>query len=301
MEIKRRNVNELFTDSLYFMRGAGAVEESRNGLVRTSTSPVLLSSCMPTERVLFCRERKENPIFHFMECLWMMAGRRDAKWLTQFNPRMYEYAELNGNIHGAYGFRWRRHFQMDQILTAVKMLRNDSMSRRIVIGMWDPTEDLGIPAKDLPCNTHIYLRNVQGELNMTVCNRSNDLVWGALGSNIVHFSFLLELIASAAKLNIGTLHQFTNNLHIYERHWKFLENPPHYESYLGLGVQPYKLMHNGSLSNWLVDCQEFLSGAREGFSEPFFSEVAVPMITHNFEKIAAADWRLSCLRYLERK
>ena len=111
MEMRRRNVNELFTDALYFMRGSSFTEDSRNGPVKTCGNPVLLTSYAPEERVLFCKERKENPIFHFMECLWMMAGRNDSRWVAQFNPRMVEYAEAGGRIHGAYGYRWRRHFQ----------------------------------------------------------------------------------------------------------------------------------------------------------------------------------------------
>ena len=163
--------------------------------------------------------------------------------------------------------------------------------------MWDPAEDMVVPAKDIPCNTHIYLRAQLGRLDMTVCNRSNDLVWGALGSNIVHFSFLLELIAKATNLKVGVLHQFTNNLHVYERHWKFLENPPHCESYAELGVEPYPLIQD-SLYFWLLDCQNFIAGERRDFVEPFFKDVAAPMMSHNIDGIKATDWQLACRRYL---
>lgn len=52
-------------------------------------------------------------------------------------------------------------------------------------------------------------------LDMTVINRSNDSLWGALGSNYVHFSFLHEYIANSVGMAVGHYHQMTNNLHIY--------------------------------------------------------------------------------------
>ncbi len=63
--------------------------------------------------------------------------------------------------------------------------------RRTVVGMWDPWEDLWEEndGKDYPCNTQIYFWERKGQLNMTVCNRSNDMIWGAYGANAVHMSF----------------------------------------------------------------------------------------------------------------
>ena len=40
-----------------------------------------------------------------------------------------------------------------------------------------------LKSKDVPCNTHAYFAiNAEGSLDLTVCNRSNDLVWGCLGA-----------------------------------------------------------------------------------------------------------------------
>lgn len=300
MKIQGRNVNTTFTEALWAMKVENKIEGSRAGRVRTAQEPVLITHDKPRERVLFCEERMENPIFHFMECLWMMAGRQDSKWLEQFNPRMAEFAEKDGILHGAYGWRWRHHFGIDQIKEVVRMLLADRTTRRAVIQMWNPLDDLNIEKKDLPCNTHIYFRSYGKKLDMTVCNRSNDLVWGALGSNVVHFSFLHELIAHASGMFTGAMHQFTNNLHIYERHWHFLDIPPACEQYEDLDVQPYPIV-KGSLSSWLRECGEFVDGKAAGFTEPFFSEVAIPMFSGELHKIKATDWRLACERYKERK
>lgn len=299
MNLMRANVSGLFHDALWFMKVNSVEENSRNGAVKTAQDPITFTSTAPVQRVLFCKERKENPIFHFAECLWMMAGRRDAKWLMQFNQRMAEFAEASGDIHGAYGHRWRTHFGFDQILEVCELLKKDPDTRRAVIGMWSPTNDLGVEARDLPCNTHIYFRRRGPYLDMTVCNRSNDLVWGAMGSNVVHFSFLMELIAHEVGLEVGRMHQFTNNLHIYERHWHFLDVPPYCESYKEVGVTNYPIIQ-GSLKNWLWECEQVVGGVRRSFTESFFNEVAIPILDSNIQNCKASDWKLACERYLQR-
>ena len=52
-------------------------------------------------------------------------------------------------------------------------------------------------------------------LDMTVVNRSNDLIWGLLGANVVHFSYLLEHMANCIGVEVGHQTHFTNNLHAY--------------------------------------------------------------------------------------
>ena len=50
---------------------------TRNGLVKEFISPVAITYNKPLERVLFYPERDANPVFHFMESLWMLNGNND--------------------------------------------------------------------------------------------------------------------------------------------------------------------------------------------------------------------------------
>ncbi len=52
-------------------------------------------------------------------------------------------------------------------------------------------------------------------LDMTVTNRSNDLIYGAMGSNMYHFSMLLEYVALHCGFNVGSYYQVSANLHLY--------------------------------------------------------------------------------------
>lgn len=83
-------------------------------------------------------------------------------------------------------------------------------------------------SKDVCCNLSVMfslrespeqkgsmLHPVTRLLDMTVTNRSNDLVWGALGANVVHFSILQEYIAGKLGVGVGVYNQISNNLHVY--------------------------------------------------------------------------------------
>jgi len=86
--------------------------------------------------------------------------------------------------------------------------------------MWDCKVDLGTTAAacslDTPCNDLVFLEVRDGCLNLTVLCRSNDIIWGAYGTNAVHFSVLQEYLASRIGVRVGILYQFSNNYHAYK-------------------------------------------------------------------------------------
>jgi thymidylate synthase len=233
-----RNVCGALAEGVDLLCDRGLREFSRAGDVLVAPWPVVTYTRWPQERVLFSVVRDANPFFHLMEALWMLAGRDDAEFLNQYVSDFGErFAEPDGRIHGAYGHRWRYAMGFDQIQEAINKLKRNPKDRQVVIQMWDArTYDPGQTGyndllgdwKDRPCNTHIYLRVRENEilaasegtnhtpvLDLTVCCRSNDIVWGAHGANAVQFSILQEYIAAHLGIGIGTLIQFSNNYHVY--------------------------------------------------------------------------------------
>jgi hypothetical protein len=73
--INARNVNEAYVVGLGYLRAYGKEQNSRMGKVLVVDHPVCTTYERPYERVLFNSERDANPFFHFMESLWMLAGR----------------------------------------------------------------------------------------------------------------------------------------------------------------------------------------------------------------------------------
>lgn len=289
------NVNGALTDGLWHLRTSGYREDSRNGPVIVAPGPVITQYLRPQERLVSHAERDANHVFHLMETIWMLAGERNVKWLLPFNANFSQYAEANDIQHGAYGHRWRHGFGLDQIWEALAELRKPN-NRRVVIGMWAPMHDLGSPARDVPCNTHIYLQVIRGHLEMTVCCRSNDVIWGAYGANAVHFSVLQELLARALGVDVGTYTQFSNNYHLYTEMGqgeKLLHNPPQGDKYASGEWEPIELLRiPEGLSEFLDDCRHFVlpGGEDYDYQTSFMREVANPLRIAYLERKAGKEW-----------
>lgn len=278
--ITATNINEAFSDGIQWLRVAGIPETSRNGNVLVSPDPVVTVYHKPQERVLFNAKRDANAVFHLMEALWMIAGQSDLKFLLPFNARMQEYADKGTIQWGAYGRRWRTYFGRDQLAGIVKELDKNPNSRRAVLGMWDPMLDGTHEGPDIPCNTHIYFDLRNQVLNMTVCCRSNDALWGAYGANVVHFSILQEVLAGELGVRMGVYRQFSNNFHIYTdlpMVQDFLVAPPEVDDkYAWSGVVPVSIMDGASLSSITEDCRELVRG-EHNFKTQFMRNVAAPL------------------------
>ena len=225
--INARNVHEALPEGIRLLSVHGGYGNSRAGGVLTADRPVVTVYTRPWERVIFWPERDANPFFHLMEALWMIGGRNDVKWIERYNSRMRDFSDDGVVFHGAYGHRWRHHFETDQIASAIALLKNVPNTRRCVIAMWDPSADLRTTetGKDLPCNVAIFLRIVNArDLQMTVMCRSNDIIWGLYGANAVHFSILQEYIAAKLGLSVGLLYTLSNDYHAYTDVYKQCEH-----------------------------------------------------------------------------
>lgn len=319
--IRANNVNQAFKEAIWWIRTSGVRESSRNGPVLVAPGPVITEYGMTSERVLFSPRRDANGVFHLLESLWMLAGESDLTFLLPFNPRMAEYA-TNNIQWGAYGRRWRGFFGHDQIKDAITTLSRDPDSRRAVIGMWDSILDLNHEGPDIPCNTHIYLdlRPLKpgGDrvLNMTVCCRSNDILWGAYGANAVHFSVLQEVIAHELRVEMGAYRQISNNFHIYTdlpMAQDFLDLPPYdaHDKYaLGEAVTTPLLQKTETLDMLTADCRTLVYGLKREFTTKFVANVAEPLRTAYLDRKAgrpyavpegSSDWFVAFREWVYRR
>jgi len=276
-ELKGSTADELFAEACWTFKHTAVMEATRNGVVLTQQSPSLITLTDPTQRVLLNPARDANPFFHMMEFIWMMAGRNDAEWIEQFSSNIGDYAD-NGRFNAAYGYRWRINQGFDQIEKVVEELIHDPSSRQVVMQMWDPTQDRK-QAKDKACNTQILFRVTDGQLDMTVINRSNDLVWGALGANIVHMTMLHELISNCSNIPLGYYRVFSTNLHLYEKHWDLVskDRAPRADVFKWAGLPCLPLCYpRSSITDWLEDAEHFCNGDLN-FKNNWFYDVALPM------------------------
>lgn len=333
MQIDARNVNDALARAVrYVVRelnylgtdSCDIVEQpSRNGVTLEALEPVLTIYERPCERVLFSHERDANPFFHLFEALWMLAGRRDVAFVSAMVKRMREFSDDGETFNGAYGHRWRRHFGYDQLDRVIEELRTTPSSRRVVLSMWG-SSDLGKQSKDLPCNTHAYFKVRDRELRMTVCCRSNDVIWGAYGANAVHFSVLQEYVAGRLGVAVGPMYQLSDSWHIYTGGaggavWQRLRDSQLFSAdpYVTGAVAPTSLGVDAFDDTWDHELRRFFglidSGAqgqidRETFAHPWWRDVVVPMWrawyhrdVFELNNCVASDWRRAGCEWLARR
>jgi hypothetical protein len=322
LTIQGRNVNDMLPDALWRLKMDGIIADSRNGAVRKFPYPVLIRYDKPMERVLFAPERDANPFFHLFESVWMLAGRNDVVFPSRFASQMKAYSDDGATLHGAYGFRWREHFGEDQLTNIVESLQTDPTTRRLVLGMWDAYIDPPVAlagGKDVPCNTHAYFAVRNGKLDLTVCNRSNDLVWGCFGANAVHMSILHEYVARGAGLEPGHYYQFTNDLHLYEQHFNLMSlggHADHTDPYVEGVVRPSILFGTpGERKAFDDDCVDFCIDQKKPSRTLFFQGTVKTMYAawklhtvgllseseRMVQQTESSDWRKAGLDWLLRR
>jgi len=331
MEYLVRNVNEAFSVLWERMNGEDMVyaEDSRNGPVRKSVLPVSITYGCPRERVLFHTERDCNPFFHLFEAVWMLVGADKVAWLAKFNSQMMEYSDDGVTLVSAYGARWNT--MLDE---TVRKLKSDRTTRRAYIPIFWP-DDAYRNGKDIPCNVGVsfHIRN-KSILDITVFNRSNDMIYGALGANVVQFSMFQEFVAKLAGLEIGYYTQTSSNFHMYSDFeiTKKLKDTPlskmrQIDPYtFAVAPSTYRVI-NTEKTLWMQDAAQFMTQYTWGnvaittpyfkWNDPFFEHVAAPMYRawhvwkhdKNFDlakniakhEIEAPDWSLAAWEWLDRR
>lgn len=316
------NVNDVYTSAIItikdFVNRDLLIPSCPRGERRLQfPAPVMSQYYNPQERVLFDPIRDCNPYFHFMESLWILGGRNDVAWLKQWLPSIDKYSDDGRIFHGAYGYRLRSNQQMSRVITR---LIEEQDTTRAVLQIYNEEFDAGYTGVDMPCNTTIFLGIQESKLNLTVCNRSNDMIWGAYGANVVQFSMLQEYIANKVGCGIGWYVQMSNNAHVYP------DNPATQrvlQSQLQLDINPYAYLELPAVKpyplgaqelTWDIDLTTFLYGTGK-LVTPFFNDVVQPFSdSHKLyrlkkydeaiktaEKIAATDWQMACIQWLSRR
>lgn len=338
--IEARNVNHALALGMQAIHDHGEPTPSRNGMTLEIPCPVTTIYKCPWERVLINKTRDANPFFHLFESLWILAGRKDVKFLTDFNSRMRDYSDNGKTFNAAYGYRLRIGVDTlnDQLKTVISILRHDPTSRQAVCQIWSDI-DLDKTTKDKACNMSIVFRIRNNILDMIVYNRSNDMLWGCYGANAVQFSMIHEYVAAHLNLPMGTYTQVSNSFHVYTEGpggdlYKNLESERS-----AFYVEPYKEYELGNTihidsneaENFDMDLTNFFLvydrvgidalAAHMNWQTEYFTKLVMPMlrvyVTHkkrsefnwltwermekSVESIHADDWRMAALIWLENR
>lgn len=126
-----------------------------------------------------------------------------------------------GYLGPVYGKQWRRwddpqHGRPhDQIAEAIRLIKEDPMSRRIIVNAWNVGQlnDMALP----PCHVMFQFYVADGKLSLQMYQRSADLFLG-VPFNIASYSLLLHMVAQVTGLKAGEFIHVLGDAHIYSNH-----------------------------------------------------------------------------------
>jgi dihydrofolate reductase/thymidylate synthase len=223
----------------------GEVRDTRNAITKSLFGEKLefdISNSIP-----FITTKKLAWKTVIKELLWFLSGSTDNKKLQEQNVKIWngnatrEYMDKIGflnreenDLGPIYGHQWR-HFNaqykdqntdytnqgIDQIKQVLNLLKNDPMSRRILISAWNPSQlsEMNLP----PCHmmAQFYV-SADKKLSCQMYQRSADVGLG-LPFNIASYAVLTYILAKLSNLTPNKLIIVIGDAHIYNNHIESLK------------------------------------------------------------------------------
>lgn len=228
MEIFVQNNNHLFTKAVWAIRTLGEESASGNSQVNQDGTRFIdglftATVANPCDRWLSVKGRNSSALAAIGETFWVLAGRNDLNFLSRVLPRAANFSDDGVTWRAAYGPRLYSNSQLDSV---INRLRKNPNTRQAYLTIYDPALDSdeglshysisGDPVtKDMVCNFALLFGIKNGKLNITVANRSQDVLWGMSSINFIEFSIIQEIIARILGVQVGVYRLFSNNLHYY--------------------------------------------------------------------------------------
>lgn len=160
------------------------------------------------------------------ELIWFLRGETNVRYLREHGVSIWdEWADANGELGPVYGKQWRdwvapdgRH--IDQMAEAVRQLKTNPDSRRIIVSAWNVGE-LDRMAL-LPCHMFMQFYVAARRLSCQVYQRSCDLFLG-VPFNIASYALLTHMLAAQCDLLVGDLIWTGGDCHLYLNHLEQVE------------------------------------------------------------------------------
>jgi thymidylate synthase len=177
------------------------------------------------------------------ELLWFLRGETNTAYLKEHGVSIWdEWADEHGELGPVYGKQWRSWegadgSVTDQISEALKQIRNNPDSRRIIVSAWNVAD---LPKMALmPCHAlfQFYVTppaapGEKGKLSCQLYQRSADAFLG-VPFNIASYALLTMMMAQVCDLEAGDFVHTFGDLHLYSNHLE--------QAQLQLTREPYPL------------------------------------------------------------
>lgn len=200
------NADDLYKEILSTIVFQGWDTEPR-GFKCKELSPCCCTLLEPQKNIIMNPVRKMSLGFAAAELTWIMTGREDVAFISQYNKKIADYSDDGIKFFGAYGPK-----VSGQLQYILDTLTKDPWSRQAVLNIW--RENPG-PTKDVPCTVMMqFIRRPLNTLNMMVYMRSQD-VWLGFPYDLHNFTSMQIIVANMLGLNVGHFALMQGSLHAY--------------------------------------------------------------------------------------
>jgi len=159
------------------------------------------------------------------ELLWYLSGENHIRNLRKHTRIWDDWADEDGNLDTAYGHYWR-HFpsatrdadgtwrvrEVDQIRHVIDTLKNNPISRRMVVSAWEPGN--ATTSRLPPCHYTFAFHVADDRLNCHLTQRSGDIALG-IPFNMAAYAALTQMLAQSCGLGLGCFAHTIVDAHIY--------------------------------------------------------------------------------------
>ena len=169
----------------------------------------------PLDRIITTPSRKFKQEYADFEWCWYQSGNRDAREISE-RAQIWKSMMIPGTnqVNSNYGYYWKYNNQLPRMIDELKL---NPQTRRAMLVHYK-LDELDRYKYDTPCNVVLNFYYEDERLNLTVFARSIDL-WYGFCNDFYTFSKLMEHVSEKTGYQVGRMHFFITNLHLYEKHW----------------------------------------------------------------------------------
>lgn len=216
---------------LYKLHTEGRFEEVRGLLTKEITDFRYILA--PRERFMCFDARKLKLDYIKQEFLWYLVGDKFDTSIAKLATMWKDLINKDGSINSNYGHHIFSQATAGRAVSnfarCAHTLAEDPSSRRAVITILS-NDYLNSETKDYPCTAYLNFLVRDNYLLLLVRMRSQDAIYG-MGNDAPFFSFVQELMyvtlknsPGFEKLQLGPYSHMADSFHVYERHFKMLED-----------------------------------------------------------------------------
>ncbi|MGB8456005.1 MAG: thymidylate synthase [Anaerocolumna sp.] len=204
------NLNDVYYSPEFINMPRGYKSKEKLNLSFTITDPI--------DRICCLKSRKTNIIFNFAEALWYLSGSNELSFIEYYAKNMRKYSAdgvtLKGTAYGPKIFSYGKN-HINQWDRLIEVFKEDVDSKRALITIFDPNENLLLKNIDVSCTIGLqfFIRN--DALFLTTFMRANDAYRGMI-SDVFSFTFIQEMLATQLGLKMGEYCHNVATVHVYE-------------------------------------------------------------------------------------